>query len=149
MPRMATTGDWSSGSGKGKERDRDRERSVWGWVADGLSLPAVLGGRSAREREKDRERDLEREREKDNQFDHEELDANERSPPIGRTLSRSRSRSRAQRRIRQLGGTATGVFRALWRARNGVVLLSGREALAVAWPAGVVWVLVNGLFFLS
>lgn len=37
----------------------------------------------------------------------------------------------------------------LWRARNGVVGKSWRETWAVAWPAGVVWVLVNALFFVS
>jgi hypothetical protein len=37
----------------------------------------------------------------------------------------------------------------LWRSRNGVVGKSWRECLAVAWPAAVVWVLVNALFFWS
>lgn len=37
----------------------------------------------------------------------------------------------------------------LWRSRNGVVGKSWRESLAVAWPAAVVWVLVNALFFWS
>jgi hypothetical protein len=35
----------------------------------------------------------------------------------------------------------------LWRSRNGVVGKSWRECLAVAWPAAVVWVFVNALFF--
>jgi len=37
----------------------------------------------------------------------------------------------------------------LWKSRNGVVAKSWRECLAVAWPAAVVWVLVNALFFYS
>ncbi|WVQ93288.1 hypothetical protein IAU59_000355 [Kwoniella sp. CBS 9459] len=37
----------------------------------------------------------------------------------------------------------------LWRARNGVVAKSWKETLAVAWPAAVVWVIVNALFFRS
>lgn len=35
----------------------------------------------------------------------------------------------------------------LWKSRNGVVLKSWREAVAVAWPAALVWVGVNALFF--
>jgi len=35
----------------------------------------------------------------------------------------------------------------LWRSRNGVVGKSWRECLAVAWPAALVWVFVNALFF--
>lgn len=42
-----------------------------------------------------------------------------------------------------------GFARWLWKSRNGVVGKSWRECLAVAWPPGVVWVLVNGLFFIS
>ncbi|KAK8843394.1 hypothetical protein IAR55_007051 [Kwoniella newhampshirensis] len=37
----------------------------------------------------------------------------------------------------------------LWKSRNGVVGKSWREVLAVAWPAGVVWLIVNALFFLE
>ena len=37
----------------------------------------------------------------------------------------------------------------MWRSRNGVVGKSWKESLAVAWPAAVVWVLVNALFFWS
>ncbi|WRT68958.1 uncharacterized protein IL334_005940 [Kwoniella shivajii] len=37
----------------------------------------------------------------------------------------------------------------LWRSRNGVVGKSWREVLAIAWPAGLVWLLVNALFFLE
>ncbi|KAL7421241.1 hypothetical protein Q5752_004126 [Cryptotrichosporon argae] len=44
---------------------------------------------------------------------------------------------------------ARAVLRWAWRARNGVVGKSWREALAVAWPAAVVWVLVNALFFIG
>lgn len=50
-------------------------------------------------------------------------------------------------------GTGLGMIRGfvgwLWRSRNGVVAKSWRECLAVAWPAAVVWVLVNALFFWS
>ncbi|WWD21088.1 hypothetical protein CI109_105569 [Kwoniella shandongensis] len=44
---------------------------------------------------------------------------------------------------------AKGFMRWLWKTRNGVVAKSWREILAVAWPAGVVWLLVNALFFLE
>ncbi|KAK6904396.1 hypothetical protein L486_08017 [Kwoniella mangroviensis CBS 10435] len=37
----------------------------------------------------------------------------------------------------------------MWKARNGVVAKSWKEVWAVAWPAGIVWVLVNALFFLK
>ncbi|KAK4686702.1 ethanolamine phosphate phosphodiesterase, partial [Tremellales sp. Uapishka_1] len=37
----------------------------------------------------------------------------------------------------------------LWKARNGVIIKSWREVVAVAWPAGLVWLLVNALFFFS
>ena len=37
----------------------------------------------------------------------------------------------------------------LWKTRNGVILKSWRETAAVAWPSGVVWILVNALFFLG
>ncbi|WWC64130.1 uncharacterized protein I303_106738 [Kwoniella dejecticola CBS 10117] len=37
----------------------------------------------------------------------------------------------------------------LWKARNGFVAKSWREAFAIAWPAAIVWVLVNALFFLE
>lgn len=51
------------------------------------------------------------------------------------------------------GGGGWGLIKAfvgwLWRSRNGVVGKSWRECLAVAWPAAVVWVLVNALFFYS
>jgi hypothetical protein len=46
-------------------------------------------------------------------------------------------------------GLIKGFVGWLWRSRNGVVAKSWRECLAVAWPAGVVWVLVNALFFYS
>jgi hypothetical protein len=42
-----------------------------------------------------------------------------------------------------------GFVRWLWKARNGVVAKSWREVWAVAWPAGVVWVVINGLFFIG
>jgi hypothetical protein len=37
----------------------------------------------------------------------------------------------------------------MWRSRNGVWIKSWREVLAVAWPTGLVWVLINALFFLQ
>ncbi|WWC73194.1 uncharacterized protein I206_107160 [Kwoniella pini CBS 10737] len=37
----------------------------------------------------------------------------------------------------------------LWKVRNGFVAKSWREALAIAWPAAIVWILVNALFFLE
>ncbi|ORY24794.1 Metallo-dependent phosphatase-like protein [Naematelia encephala] len=40
-------------------------------------------------------------------------------------------------------------LRWLWKTRDSVVVKSWREVGAVAWPAAVVWVLVNGLFFIS
>jgi hypothetical protein len=46
-------------------------------------------------------------------------------------------------------GLIKGFMGWLWRSRNGVVAKSWRECLAVAWPAAVVWVLVNALFFYS
>lgn len=46
-------------------------------------------------------------------------------------------------------GMIKGFIGWLWRSRNGVVGKSWRECLAVAWPAAVVWVLVNALFFYS
>ncbi|WVQ81462.1 hypothetical protein IAT38_003586 [Cryptococcus sp. DSM 104549] len=45
--------------------------------------------------------------------------------------------------------TAKAFVRWLWKARNGVVGKSWREVLAVAWPAGVVWVCLNAMFFLE
>ncbi len=42
-----------------------------------------------------------------------------------------------------------GFVRWLWKARNSVVVRSWREVVAVAWPPAVVWVVVNGLFFLG
>jgi len=44
---------------------------------------------------------------------------------------------------------AKGFARWLWKGRNGVVMKSWREVMAVAWPPGVVWVMVNALFFLG
>lgn len=46
-------------------------------------------------------------------------------------------------------GLVKGFMGWLWRSRNGVVGKSWRECLAVAWPAAVVWILVNALFFYS
>ncbi|WWC91304.1 uncharacterized protein L201_006247 [Kwoniella dendrophila CBS 6074] len=38
----------------------------------------------------------------------------------------------------------------LWKARNGgIVAKSWKESLAIAWPAAIVWILVNALFFLE
>jgi hypothetical protein len=42
-----------------------------------------------------------------------------------------------------------GFVRWFWKARNGVVGKSWKEVLAVAWPAGVVWLVINGLFFVG
>ena len=39
--------------------------------------------------------------------------------------------------------------RALWKARNSLVGRSWREAVAVAWPPALVWLLVNALFFME
>lgn len=54
---------------------------------------------------------------------------------------------------RKAGTSGWGMMRGfigwMWRSRNGVVGKSWRESLAVAWPAAVVWVLVNALFFWS
>lgn len=52
------------------------------------------------------------------------------------------------------GATATfdavrGFLRWTWKSRNGVVARSWRETLKVAWPAAIVWVIVNALFFLE
>ena len=44
--------------------------------------------------------------------------------------------------------TLRGFARWLWKARNGVVVRSWREAVAIAWPSAVVWLVVNGLFVL-
>jgi hypothetical protein len=46
-------------------------------------------------------------------------------------------------------GALRGFFAWLWRTRNSVLVKSWREAVAIAWPAGVVWLLVNALFFLQ
>ncbi|WVW79244.1 hypothetical protein I302_101210 [Kwoniella bestiolae CBS 10118] len=51
--------------------------------------------------------------------------------------------------IGNLVGTGKRFMVWMWKARNGVVAKSWREILAVAWPAGIVWVLVNALFFLE
>ena len=45
--------------------------------------------------------------------------------------------------------TVKAFARWLWKTRDGVVLKSWREAIAVAWPSGVVWIVVNALFFLG
>jgi len=42
-----------------------------------------------------------------------------------------------------------GFLRWTWKSRNGVVARSWRETLKVAWPAAIVWVIVNALFFLE
>ena len=52
------------------------------------------------------------------------------------------------------GATATfdavrGFLRWTWKSRNGVVARSWKETLKVAWPAAIVWVVVNALFFLD
>ncbi|WVR09143.1 hypothetical protein IAU60_006205 [Kwoniella sp. DSM 27419] len=56
---------------------------------------------------------------------------------------------------RSAGGSRVGLDHVkkfvvwLWRARNGVVAKSWKETLAVAWPAAVVWIIINALFFRS
>ena len=42
-----------------------------------------------------------------------------------------------------------GFFRWAWKARNGVVGKSWKEVMAVAWPPAIVWIVINGLFFIG
>lgn len=47
-----------------------------------------------------------------------------------------------------LAERARGYGRWMWRARNSVLGKTWRELMAVAWPCALVWVFVNGLYFL-
>ncbi|ODN91432.1 hypothetical protein L198_05946 [Cryptococcus wingfieldii CBS 7118] len=51
--------------------------------------------------------------------------------------------------VRQWAERAKGFVRWGRKARNGVVGKSWREVVSVAWVVGVVWVVVNALFFLG
>lgn len=46
-------------------------------------------------------------------------------------------------------GRCRSFARWLWKARNGVVAKSWREVIAIAWPAAIVWIIVNALFFVG